>query len=440
MHAIPSKDVIEIVSSIVDVAIVGAGPYGLSLAAALRRAGVAHRIFGVPMQQWAEHMPIGMHLKSPAFGTSLYDPAGSLTLESWCEARGIPSHDIDWPIPLTTYVDYGRAFQQQLVPHLEQVEVTGLERDSAGFALTLSTGERVLAHNVVLATGIRQFPYLPRQLRGLPPELVTHTCDHVTLDRFRGRSLAVIGAGASALDFAALAASAGAYVQVFVRKQSVRIFDPPVLERPWLQRLRAPWTGLGTGWKSWACVHLPLVFRLLPESLRLKFVRRHLGPSGEWTVKQTIKERVRIFTGVSLSEARAEGAKLRLRFSSELGPHEALVDHLVAGTGYRPNFDRLSFIDAALRAQIRRQADGSPKLNSYFEASVPGLYFVGLAAAASFGPMLRFVYGVEFACKRIVRSLMAAQSVARHPAAQPSTAKLPAMNPAGRDSTVATRQ
>lgn len=416
--------------STVDVAIVGAGPYGLSLAATLRSLGIEHRIFGVPMQTWAEHMPKGMHLKSPAFGSSLYDPSGNLSFEGYCKAKGLPYDDISLPIPLATYVEYGRAFQEQLVPNLEQVEVTGIEQDGSDFALTLATGERMLARNVVMATGIRDQSYLPPQAHGLPSELVSHTWDHASVGKFRGRSVAVIGGGASALDFAALAADAGAHVQVFVRKDAVKIFDPPAMHRPLLKRLRHPWTGLGTGWKSLACINLPLLFRHLPETFRLDFLRKHLGPSGDWIIKKTIRERVRVFTGVNLSEARREGAKLRLRFSTELGPHEAVVDHLVAGTGYRTDLDRLTFIDANLRAGIKRLSDGSPALNAHFEASVPGLYFVGLAAAASFGPMLRFVYGAEFASKRVALNLAVARVSSQLPVAGVPTPAIPVMNPA----------
>ena len=42
-----------------------------------------------------------------------------------------------------------------------------------------------------------------------------------------------------------------------------------------------------------------------------------------------------------------------------------------------------------------------PVLGRNFQSSVPGLYFTGLAAAASFGPVMRFVHGADFAARRI---------------------------------------
>ena len=73
-----------------DVAIVGAGPYGLSLAAHLKAAGVDFRIFGTPMEFWLNHMPKGMHLKSEGFASSLYDSGSKFTLEAYCKERGLP--------------------------------------------------------------------------------------------------------------------------------------------------------------------------------------------------------------------------------------------------------------------------------------------------------------------------------------------------------------
>jgi cation diffusion facilitator CzcD-associated flavoprotein CzcO len=86
-----------------DVAIIGAGPYGLSLAAHLRARGVDFRIFGKPMQTWLEHMPKGMRLKSEGFASSLYDPDSKFTLAAYCKERGLAYADTGMPIPLETF-------------------------------------------------------------------------------------------------------------------------------------------------------------------------------------------------------------------------------------------------------------------------------------------------------------------------------------------------
>src|SRR5690242_16311867 len=95
----------QVITSI-DIAIVGAGPYALSLAAHLAVRRVSHRAFGRPLETWRRHMPAGMSLKSDGFASSLSAPTPSATLGDYCEAQGLPYHDTDLPVPLATFVRY----------------------------------------------------------------------------------------------------------------------------------------------------------------------------------------------------------------------------------------------------------------------------------------------------------------------------------------------
>ena len=90
-----------------DVAIIGAGPYGLSIAAHLSHLGVPFRIFGKPMDSWLTGMPHGMLLKSEGFASSIYHPDGSLTLDQYCREKRLPYADIGLPVPLETFCEYG---------------------------------------------------------------------------------------------------------------------------------------------------------------------------------------------------------------------------------------------------------------------------------------------------------------------------------------------
>src|SRR5215469_13163983 len=117
------------------VAIIGAGPYGLSIAAHLRKRGVDFRIFGTPMHSWRYRMPAGMCLKSEGFASDLYDPEGAFTLARYSADHGLPYQDIGYPVPLATFVAYGLAFQKQLVPNLEERDIVLLKRNGSGFEL-----------------------------------------------------------------------------------------------------------------------------------------------------------------------------------------------------------------------------------------------------------------------------------------------------------------
>ena len=151
-----------------DVAIIGAGPYGLSIAAYLKARGVGVRIFGRPMQTWLKNMPKGMRLKSEGFASSLYDPDSTFTLEAYCKEKGIPYSDIGLPVPLDVFASYGLEFQRRFVPEVEDTLVKALHRSQGGFQLQLETGETLTARRVVVAVGLTHFEYLPPVLAALP--------------------------------------------------------------------------------------------------------------------------------------------------------------------------------------------------------------------------------------------------------------------------------
>ena len=157
---------------VTDVVIVGAGPYGLSIAAHLRRQGVPFRIFGRSMQTWRDQMPAGMCLKSEGFASNLSDPEGSFTLSSYSRERGLPYEDIGRPVSLETFIQYGLEFQRRLVPTVEETDVTLLARDRGGFTLCTGAGESLRAKRVLLAVGITHFAYIPPVLSAAGPAFV----------------------------------------------------------------------------------------------------------------------------------------------------------------------------------------------------------------------------------------------------------------------------
>src|SRR5260221_10736656 len=211
------------------VAIVGAGPYGLSIAAHLRARGIAFRIFGLPMHSWRTQMPKGMLLKSEGFASNLYDPDRSFTLRHFCEQQGHAYGDLGLPIPLDILAAYGLSFQERFAPELETKEVASLERSSDGFLLRLEDREVVFAHAVVLAVGISHFHYVPENLAGLPAQFLSHSGYHHDLDRFRGRDVTIIGSGASAVDIPGLLTEGVALVRFGARRTSVNFLSPGVI-------------------------------------------------------------------------------------------------------------------------------------------------------------------------------------------------------------------
>lgn len=393
-------------NSAFEVAIVGAGPYGLSLAAHLQSRGIHFAIFGPPMEVWRQHMPQGMLLKSDGFASNLSDPKDSFTLKQFCQTRGLPYDDTRLPVPLETFVNYGLAFQEKLVPLLDSRRVTRIERAPDGFRLRLEDGAAFEARRVVMAVGISHFAYVPGLLSHLPKELLTHSSAHHDCAEFRGKKVTIIGAGASAVDMAALMHESGVDVTLVARASKIRFHDRPASGRRsvW-QRLRNPSSGLGPGWKSRIYTDVPGMFRHLPVNVRLRIVKNHLGPAPGWPMKERVQGKISMLLGYSIAQAVASNGGVRLSLRSEDGNfHEHETQHVIAATGYKPDLRRLQFLDAAIRNEIRSLTN-SPILSADFQSSLPGLYFVGIAAANDFGPMMRFAYGSDYTARRVARHL-----------------------------------
>jgi cation diffusion facilitator CzcD-associated flavoprotein CzcO len=381
------------------VAIIGAGPYGLSIAAHLRARGIEFRIFGKPMDSWRTRMPAGMFLKSEGFASNLHDPQGRFTLERFCTKSDLPYQAIAQPVPLETFTSYGLAFQREFVPNVEDRTVVELHRSPDGFALKLDNGETVAAGRVIVAVGITHFAHLPASLAHLPSDAVSHSSDHRDFTRFKNNDVTVIGGGASALDVVASLYDVDAEVRLIARRSSL-VFNVPA-PRPWWQQWY-PISGLGGGWRNQFYEHAPAVFRQLPSGLRRWIVGSALGPAGGAPVKGRV-ERVPVLLGHSLRCAGFRDGRVHLRLLCSDGEERTLqTDHVIAGTGYRADIRRLPFLSKEIRRQLRSAAF-TPILSAEFQSSVPGLYFVGLPAANTFGPSMRFLLGAKYTARHLAR-------------------------------------
>jgi thioredoxin reductase len=387
-----------------EIAIIGAGPYGLSLASHLGARGVDVRVFGFPMQTWRESMPKGMKLKSEGFASNLSDPTRELTLKAYCSENGIPYADTGLPVDVKTFAAYGEAFQRRFISDVERKMVVSVELAARGFELRLDSGEVVAARRVVVASGIRAFDYIPPELRGLPQEFLTHSVAYGDAAHLSGRDVIVIGAGASAMDVVALLRTKGAKATVLTRQRTIR-FQSPLGVRSLYQKVTAPMTPLGPGWKSVLCVNAPLVFHAMPEPFRVDVVRRYLGPAPAWFVREQVEGHVPYITESTVVSATVGDSRVRVLIRDVEGlTREIFADHVIAATGYRVDLDRLTFLGERIRSTLRRAA-GAPALSRKFESSLPGLYFVGTAAANSFGPMMRFAHGADYSARRLSQHL-----------------------------------
>jgi Pyridine nucleotide-disulphide oxidoreductase len=402
-----------VVSAPVEVAVVGAGPYGLSLAAHLDSAGIQTRIFGRPMDSWRSHMPEGMLLKSDPFASNLSDPQDFYTLARFSEEQSIPYSESE-PVKLDVFCNYGLAFQKRCLPELTEAQVSTIEGSGSEFIIGLDTGGKVRARRVVIAVGVGPFRHMPEILAALPDRFVSHSFDHRNLSLFAGARLAVIGGGSSAIDLAGLLHERGCDVTLISRRKELRFTGRGSRQSgpdPWWRGMRHPPSGLGPGLRSRFSTDAPLLIHALPKELRSEFVRRHLGPAASKLMKDKVVGRVPLLLERELVAAAVKDSRVALTLRKKDGLQETLhVDHVIAATGFRVDLDCLTLLSPSLRKAVASYR-GAPILTRNFESSARGLYFIGLTAAASFGPLMRFTFGARYAARRLTRALVKSERV-----------------------------
>ncbi|MER8784751.1 NAD(P)-binding domain-containing protein [Mesorhizobium sp. M1006] len=392
-------------STSVDVAVIGAGPYGLSLAAHLRARGVEHRIFGELMGSWRHNMPHGMLLKSYPWASSLSDPGSEFALKSFCAECALPYHDTLMPLPLGRFVEYGEAFQRRYVPEMERKTLMALEPSAGCFRATFDDGEIVRARRVVVAIGLHPFKRLPHEAAHLPAELCSHSGEYGALEPLDGKDVIVVGCGSSATDLAALLHERGISVSLVARQPQLHFADHP-RPRTLFERATAPMSGIGHGWTLAACAKYPQLIRLLSKDLRVQLANiRALGPLGGAFVKNRVVGKVSVWLGRALQGIETRDGKVLVDLMDASGArHSMRADHVIFATGYKIDVGRLAFLNPTLLRQIRL-VEGAPQLSAHYETSVPGLHFIGPAAANSFGPVCRFVYGTYHPARHLARYL-----------------------------------
>lgn len=384
-----------------DTAVIGAGPYGLSIGAHLQDAGIDYRVFGNVMETWHRHMPRGMCLKSYGESSNLFDPQGQFPLRVFARAHHTPYHPSEHPVPLATFTAYGEAFQQRYVRCLTPARLLCHRAASEGHELRFDNGETVLARRVIVAVGSLPFRYTPPRLASLPTELVSHSSEFGSLERLAGKRVIILGGGASALDLAVLLSLQESVVTIVARASELHFQNPPAAGRSILQRIVAPDApGLGAGWVLRACT-VPQLVRLLPDRVRLAVLSNTLGPSGGYFIREQVETSVRLKLGRAIEQVHQHGGRVHLKVVDCGGLRSTIAaDHLIAATGYRIDLRQLPFLGSDTLQRVR-MIDWMPVLSRDFESSVPGLFFVGVASARTFGPIMRFVAGALHPARRL---------------------------------------
>jgi cation diffusion facilitator CzcD-associated flavoprotein CzcO len=380
--------------NVYDAVVVGAGPYGLSAGAHLLGRGLKTAVFGRPLELWRKHMPDGMRLRSHWWASNLSDPGRRYGFERFFGESG---HGKGYPVPRQAFLEYGRWFQEQAVPEVEETYVDAVERENGHFRLTLQDGREVRSAAVVMAVGLCYYAHRPEAYASMPAGLVSHSCDLDDCTRFRGRQVVVVGGGQSAVEYAALLHEAGARVHLVSRRPVQWLDRDRADERSALERIRAPRASIGPGWINWTLDHAPYLFQRLPADVKRRALRTYYAATAAHWLRDRVVGKATLHEGHTIvrADAGSGGAELMLSDGERVR-----ADHVILATGYKVDLGRLRMLAPSLRTGI--VTDGAaPTLNPWFESSVRGLYFVGMTSLPSFGPLFRFVAGCGAAARRV---------------------------------------
>ncbi|WP_189091841.1 NAD(P)-binding domain-containing protein [Deinococcus ruber] len=387
--------------------IIGAGPFGLALAAYSQHLGIPHRVVGRPMEFWHSNMPEGMYLRS-ACDWHL-DPTGHATIERFLSERGQTSADVE-PLSRAFYLAYTEWFRQQqkidpLPMYVQQLDsVQPDDPDAHLFRATLEDGQSITARNVVLAVGFKYFKYEPQALlERLPAGRFSHTCDLVDFNSLAGKRVLILGGRQSAFEWAALLHEAGASAVHVSHRHDSPAFA--AADWSWVEPLVE------------AMVDDPAWFRRLSLQEQQE-VSHRLWAEGRLKVEPWLEPRVRRDsvhlwprTELAASEELKDGT-LRVTFHSG---ESVEIDHIVLATGYRVRLEQVPLLAAGNLLPQLLTHDGFPVLDEHFQTSVPGLYITSLAAGQAFGPFFGFTISVRTSARLIGQAVSDALKVHLQP-------------------------
>ena len=369
-----------------DLLVIGAGPFGLAVAAQASHLGIEHLVVGRPMEFWRKSMPAGMYLRS-ACDWHL-DPAGIHTIEKFLEERGQTAKDVE-PLSLEFYLSYAEWFQKQKRITTLPLQIERLEVADDGFTAITAAGDTIHARNVVIAPGFTHFTNIPAELKSrLPAGRFIHTCDFVDFSAARDRRYLIIGGRQSAFEWAALLVEAGARAVYITHRHD----SPAFAEADW----------------SWVS---PLVdaigdnpnwFRRLSQAEK-DDVNHRLWAEGRlkvepWLEVRLNNGRVRVLPRTEVVECVENDGELRTTLSNG---ETITCDQIILATGYKVDITRLPILAAGNILDRLETRNGFPVLDDHFQTSIKGLFITSMPATQDFGPFFGFTIAVRVSAKLI---------------------------------------
>ena len=405
---------------VTDVLIVGGGMCGLAAAGALK-------LLGVDNMRIVDQAPAGLEgpwitfarmetLRSPKELTGPCLGLPALTFRAWYEAQfGLAAWRAVDKIPRPQWMEYLVWYRRALGLSIENdIVVKRIEPAGEMLDVLLATGageERVLARHVVLATGRDGggLPYVPEFAKKLSRRYWAHSADTIDFAALRGKRVAVVGAGASAMDNAGAALEAGAArLDLFIRRRDI----------PRINKL----TGIGSPGLSYG-------FTELPDSWKWRFntysMTSQTPPPRNSTLRVSRHAQAHFHLGSPLVKVVEGDGELTV----ETPRSSYKLDFLIFATGFRTDLsarpELASVVDSvrlwkdtfeAPASEPNEELANSPYLGAAFEFTekTPGvcpalsrIHSFNFSAMASLGKLSGDIPAVSIGAERLAQGIIA---------------------------------
>jgi FAD-dependent urate hydroxylase len=364
--------------------IIGAGPFGLAMAAYASHHHMDYVVVGTPMGFWHRHMPQGMYLRS-ACDWHL-DPLNMHTIEAYLHTQQLRPADVE-PLARDVYLRYAQWFrgQKRIEPQAQVVEQLNHAPDAPhAFEAILASGGSITARHVLLAVGFQYFKNVPTDLaQSIPPGCFSHTCDCVGFDAFRGKRCLLVGGRQSAFEWAALLHEHGAAAIHLSYRHDTPQFQPS--DWSWVNPLVD------------AMVDDPGWFRRLAADEK-QALNQRFWAEGRLKLEPWLKPRIDHDTITLWPTSRVVSCRRLpqgvVEVTLDVG-ERLTVDHIILATGYKVNMANIPFLSRGNILPRLQLSNGYPVLDEHFQGTVPGLFITSMPATQDFGAFFAFTVSVR---------------------------------------------
>lgn len=359
-------------NSIHDVAIVGAGPAGLSAAYELTKAGITPLVLertAAVGDVWRNHYD-GLRLNSGRYYSAL--PGSKFPLS----AGGWPTRDE--VVTLLEKMPERGGFTVQT-----GVEIQSVRYDTArdSWQLTTRNGQQLVARAVVIAAGANRIPVIP-EWDGMDSFTgqIMHSSEFKNARDYADKHVLIVGSGNSSAEIASRLVEYARSVTLSVRT------PPQILPK---SIFGIPLIGIGVWTRGWPTVFIDALLGLLRRTMIGDLSAHGLpAPTMPMSKQYAINNVVPILYGPFVDDVRAGRIKIvgtiqkfsegNVEVFSSVGAeqHEQKItlqpDVIVAGTGFRTGFTELIQVPGITDTKGRPQVVADQEFES-----APRLYFIG---------------------------------------------------------------